>query len=76
MFCMAPAQSRAARALLQWSPDEHAHMAGTNAVTVRSVENGKSSAQRASISAMGHALEKAGVVFLEKSQRIMSGVGL
>ena len=81
---MTPAQSRAARALLDWGQEQLASAAEVSSVTVRNFENEKAAPQRATLSAMRRALETAGVIFVEengegpgvrlaKSRRLVSG---
>ncbi len=58
-----PAQSRAGRALLNWSRDELAAKGGVPARTVADFELGNTAPQRRTLSAIRAALEQAGVVF-------------
>ena len=70
-----PAQIRAARALLGWNGAELAKAAGVSLQTIRRMESalgpGRSSA--ANVEGVRHALETAGVIFLDADDA--SGVG-
>jgi transcriptional regulator with XRE-family HTH domain len=64
---MTPAQSRAARGLLNWNQDQFASAAQVSSVTIRNFENEKATPQRATLAAMRRALESAGVIFVEEN---------
>jgi transcriptional regulator with XRE-family HTH domain len=61
------AQCRAARGLLDWTQQDLADRAGIGIVTVRQVEAGFSAPRRATLEVIKHALEKAGVEFLDEN---------
>lgn len=65
---MTPAQSRAARGLLNWNQDDLAKAAHVSSVTVRNFENGKSAPQRATLNVMRAAFEADGVEFTNGDQ--------
>jgi DNA-binding transcriptional regulator YiaG len=60
---MTPAQCRAARKLLDWSPADLARAAGVSVITVRNFEAGKVGGTRLALTLMKRALEGAGVRF-------------
>jgi ribosome-binding protein aMBF1 (putative translation factor) len=62
---MSPAQSRAARALLDWSQGDLAGKVGLGEETVRTFESGGSELASGQIEALRSALMTAGVVFTE-----------
>lgn len=66
MSCMTitPAQSRAARALLNWSQPELANASGTGLSTIRDFETGKRQPIANNLAAIRTALESAGVIFI------------
>jgi len=66
MLNVSPAQSRAARALLNWSQDELAREASVGVNTVRNFEQEKASPRPAILNAMRSALERAGVRMIEE----------
>ena len=57
-------QCRAARALLKWSQDQLADVAGVSAPTVTNFENGLSTPMPNNLRALRQALEQAGVEFI------------
>jgi transcriptional regulator with XRE-family HTH domain len=59
-----PAQSRAARGLLDWTQDELATAAGVGLSTVRDFESGRREPIRNNLAAMHRAFEAAGIEFL------------
>ena len=61
---MTPAQCRAARDLLAWTPADLARAAGVSVITVRSFEAGKVIDVRLAPVLMKRALEGAGVQFV------------
>ncbi|TPG45684.1 XRE family transcriptional regulator [Roseomonas nepalensis] len=65
MLNVSPAQSRAARALLNWSQDELATKASVGVNTVRNFEQEKASPRPAILTAMRSALERAGIQMIE-----------
>lgn len=64
---MTPDQSRAARALLNWSQPELSEASGASISTVRDFETGKRTPMPNNLSAMQRALEAAGVVFIPEN---------
>ena len=64
---MIPAQSRGARALLNWSQPELAEASGVSISTVRDFETGKRNPIGNNLAAMRAALEGAGVLFIEEN---------
>jgi len=64
---MTPAQSRAARALIDWSQQKLADAAKVSNATIRNFEGGKSSPQNATIDVLRRALEAEGVEFIPEN---------
>jgi DNA-binding transcriptional regulator YiaG len=64
---MTPAQCRAARELLGWSPADLARAAGVSVIIVRNFEAGRVTGTRLALILMKRALEGAGVRFLTGS---------
>jgi transcriptional regulator with XRE-family HTH domain len=62
-----PQQSRAARALLDWSQGFLAEKAGVGIVTVRQLEAGAHVPRRATLDVIRRALESAGVEFIDEN---------
>jgi predicted transcriptional regulator len=62
-----PAQSRAARGLLDWNQQDLANEAGVGIVTVHQLEAGTSRPRRATLDVIRRAFEKAGVEFIEEN---------
>jgi transcriptional regulator with XRE-family HTH domain len=60
-------QCRAARALLDWGQADLAEKAGVGIVTVRQLEAGSHDARRATLQVIRHALELAGVEFIDEN---------
>ena len=60
-------QCRAARALLDWGQADLAEKAGVGIVTVRQLEAGSHDARRATLQVIKHALELAGVEFIDEN---------
>lgn len=60
-----PAQSRAARALINWSQPQLSTAAGVSVSTVRDFETGKRTPIANNLAAIRTALEAAGVVFID-----------
>jgi transcriptional regulator with XRE-family HTH domain len=67
-----PAQSRAARALLNWSQPELAQASGVSVSTIRDFETGKRSPIGSNLAALNRALERAGIEFLPAGARLPS----
>jgi transcriptional regulator with XRE-family HTH domain len=61
------AQCRAARGLLQWSQQKLAQKAGVGVVTVIQFENEGVQPRRATLQVLRHALESAGVEFIDEN---------
>lgn len=64
-FALTPAQSRAGRALLEWTQADLARAAAVGVSTVRGFELGTRAPIPNNIKAMRGALEEAGVEFIE-----------
>ena len=62
-----PAQSRAARALLDWNQQDLANQAGVGIVTVHQLEAGTSQPRRATLDVIKRAFERAGVEFIDEN---------
>lgn len=62
-----PAQSRAARALLNWSQPELADASGASVSTIRDFETGKRVPIANNLAALRSALEAAGVIFVAQN---------
>jgi transcriptional regulator with XRE-family HTH domain len=62
-----PEQSRAARALLNWSQDKLAEVAHIGIVTVRQFELGNTTPRFLTLQAMRQVLEEAGVIFVDEN---------
>lgn len=62
-----PAQSRAARALLNWSQPALASASGTGLSTIRDFETGKRKPIANNLTAIRTALESAGVIFIDQN---------
>jgi len=62
-----PAQSRAARALINWSQPQLAIASGVSVSTIRDFETGKRQPIGNNLSAIRNALEVAGVVFVAEN---------
>jgi len=62
-----PAQCRAARALLEWSQLDLAKKAGIGIVTVHQLEAGVGQPRKATLVVIRHALEDAGVEFIDEN---------
>ena len=60
---MSPAQCRAARDLLNWTPADLARAAGVSIITVRNFEAGRVTGARLAPTLMMRALEGAGIRF-------------
>ena len=65
MLIMIPSQSRAARALIEWSQTELAQAAGLGISTIVDFERDRREVSDAAKAAMRAALEAAGVEFIE-----------
>lgn len=62
---MNPRQSKAARALLNWSQDALASMAGVSVATLRDFERGKRTPIPQNLKALRTTLEGAGIEFID-----------
>lgn len=67
-----PDQSRAARALLNWSQPELAQASGVSVSTIRDFEIGKRTPIGNNLAAMRRALEKAGIEFIDDGVRFQT----
>lgn len=66
---LAPEQSRAARAWLDWSQEDLAKRAHVALSTVRDFEKGRRTPVRNNLLAIRHALEQSGMVFRFDGER-------
>jgi transcriptional regulator with XRE-family HTH domain len=62
-----PAQSRAARGLLDWNQQDLADRARVGIVTVRQLEAGLTEPRRATLDVVRRAFESAGVEFIDEN---------
>ena len=70
---ISPAQCRAARGLLDWSQQDLAREAQVGIVTIRQLEAGINEPRRSTLVVVRHALETAGVEFIDDNG---GGVGV
>lgn len=70
---MSPEQSRAGRALLNWSQPELVKKSGLSIATVKRFESGQAPVSEAAVEAMRQAMESAGVEFIENGAVSHSG---
>ncbi|TIN10480.1 MAG: helix-turn-helix transcriptional regulator [Mesorhizobium sp.] len=73
---ISPAQTRAARALLNWSQGELSETAGVARATIAEFEGGRRQPIANNIAAIRAALEKSGVIFLDGGQCVDGGPGV
>lgn len=73
---LSPAQARAARGLVDWSQSDLASRSNLSESTIRDFEKGRRVPGPNNLAAIRHALEAAGVVFLEDGQSIDGGPGV
>jgi transcriptional regulator with XRE-family HTH domain len=71
-----PAQSRAARGLLDWSQGHLASLSNLSESTVRDFEKGRRLPGPNNLAAIRAALESAGIIFLADGQSIDGGPGV
>lgn len=64
---LSPAQSRAARGLLDWSQAELGRLSNLSESTVRDFEKGRRTPNINNLAAIRRALESAGVIFVEEN---------
>jgi transcriptional regulator with XRE-family HTH domain len=64
---MTPAQSRAARGLIEWSQSELASRANLGLSTIRDFEKGRRIPTINNLAAIRRALESAGIVFIPQN---------
>jgi len=64
-----PAQSRAARALLDWTQEDLAKAAHLGLSTIRDFEKGRRTPTHNNLLGIKTALESAGIVFLRQEER-------
>jgi predicted transcriptional regulator len=62
-----PAQSRAARGLLDWNQQDLANQAKVGIVTIRQLEKGMSEPRRSTLEVVRQAFERAGVEFIDEN---------
>ncbi len=73
---MTPTQCRIARAALGWSETELAKAANVGVSTISRFELSQARPQPASLGAIRHALETAGIIFLDEGEIIEGGIGV
>ncbi len=73
---MTPTQCRIARANLGWSETDLAKTANVGISTISRFELSQARPQAASIEAIRHALEAAGIIFLNEGEMAGRGVGV
>ncbi|KRB61387.1 XRE family transcriptional regulator [Rhizobium sp. Root708] len=73
---MTPAQSRAARGLLDWSQTALAQSSNLSESTVRDFEKGRRVPSINNLTAMQRAMEDAGVIFQDDGAMIEGGPGV
>lgn len=73
---LTPAQIRAARALLNWSQLELATASGVAIQSIKNIETGKTDPRLSTATALVHALEAAGIIFLADGQSVDGGPGV
>jgi transcriptional regulator with XRE-family HTH domain len=71
-----PAQSRAARGLIDWSQSQLAAESKVGLSTIRSFESGRRTPITNNLVAIRNALESAGVVFEEDGELVAGGAGV
>lgn len=64
---LTPAQSRAARGLLDWSQSELASRSNLSESTIRDFEKGRRVPSPNNLAAIRHAFEAAGVIFIAEN---------
>lgn len=64
---IAPAQLRAARALIGWSREQLAHAAGSTERTIARIELAETLPRPATLQSLRTALEAAGVIFVDEN---------
>jgi transcriptional regulator with XRE-family HTH domain len=68
-----PAQIRAARSLIGWKQSDLAKASGISLTALNNIERGAADPRASTLQAIEHALERAGVVFLDENG---GGVGV
>lgn len=66
-------QCRAARAMLDWSPEKLGEAAGVDPAALASFENGRSGSDPRLSDKLSSALEKAGISFIDNNQTSAAG---
>lgn len=75
-MALTPAQSRAARGLLDWSQTQLAKNSNLSESTVRDFEKGRRQPSVNNLAAIERALETAGVIFLADGETAGGGPGV
>ena len=73
---LTPSQCRAARALIEMTQDELAEAAGMTVNSISSFETGERTPHKANQQKIREALEKAGVIFIDRTPDAGPGVCL
>lgn len=73
---MTPAQSRAARGLIEWSQEQLAEAAHLGLSTIRDFEKGRRVPTHNNLTAIKRALEDAGVSFMSDGEASTGGAGV
>jgi transcriptional regulator with XRE-family HTH domain len=76
MASISPAQSRAARGLVDWSQSDLAARSNLSESTIRDFEKGRRTPGPNNLAAIRAALESAGIIFLGDGQSIDGGPGV
>jgi transcriptional regulator with XRE-family HTH domain len=70
------AQIRAARALIGWTQIDLAQASGISQVAIKNLERGATDPRASTLAGIQHALDQAGVIFLEPGDTRDGGIGV